>query len=85
MRVALFLVKKALENICNKYIHLISEQDFTIKSLHYFYFLFRENKNYLVFKKLFRKVWDGNRRLDQIHYYHFNDFFTARKYVCGKN
>lgn len=84
MKVALFLVKKALENDSNKYFHLISEQDFPIKPLHYFYDLAKENKNYLVFEKLPKKVWDGNGGLDRIHYYHFNDFFNARKYGRGK-
>lgn len=84
MKVELFLVKKALENDSIKYFHLISEQDFPIKPLHYFYDLARENKNYLAFEKLPRKVWDGNGGLDRILYYHFNDIFNARKYGRGK-
>lgn len=84
MNVALFLVKKALENKSIKYFHLISEQDFSIKPLHYFYDLARENINYLVFEKLPKKVWDANGGFDRIHYYHFNNIFNTRKYRRGK-
>lgn len=84
IKVSLFLVKKALEDKNNIYFHLISDQDFPTKPVTHFFKLAEEGKNYLVYEKLPRKIWDGNGGLDRIYYYHFYDNFNARKYGIGR-
>lgn len=84
VKVTLLLVKKALENKDNTYFHLISEQDFPIKPVHYFYKLAEKNKNYLDYKELPIKVWDGNGGFDRIYYYNFYDEINARNFGIGR-
>jgi len=78
-RAILFLCNIALENVKNKYFHLISGEDFPCaKDFSTFTKGFDFNKNYLNFFPLPYSGWSGNGGLDRINEFHSLDIFDIK-------
>jgi hypothetical protein len=76
LRAILLLVQKALENGMD-YCHLITAQDYPIKSANYFHAQLDGKQNYIEFFPLPTNKWsDGG--LDRLAYYHLHDVFDAK-------
>ncbi|WP_336830741.1 MULTISPECIES: beta-1,6-N-acetylglucosaminyltransferase [Sphingobacterium] len=72
------LCKAALENKDNVFFHLITAEDFPIKSLSDFWQL-DIGKNYLDYTEFPYYGWDSSGGFDRINYYRFFDLFNAKK------
>ena len=80
----LLLSEEALKKPDIVYFHLISGQDFPIKSLSHFKNIIKEDnlKDYMEFFKLPTPVWKNqNGGLDRIEYYNLFDVINAKKYI----
>lgn len=78
----LYLAEQALKNPENQYFHLITGQDFPIKTNAYFIEFFKKNRNaefitYFNFPNS-SSGWPGNNGLDRIEYYNFYDVWNAK-------
>jgi hypothetical protein len=82
LKAILMLVEKAYENSGNKRFHLISGQDFPVKSKNDFDLFFRENEKeeFITSFILPASQW-ANGGLDRINYFHLNDIFDPKKYI----
>lgn len=81
----LLLLKEALSNNENEYIHLISGHDFPIKTPDYFSSFLQKNKGkqFIEYFTMPAKVWE-NGGMDRLLYYNFYDPINA-KVNNGKN
>ena len=81
LKVILLLSEKALLNSDNKLFHLITGEDFPIKTKDYFESLILESTiqthNYLEFFKIPAPFWK-NGGMDRLEYYNFYDLFNAK-------
>ena len=77
----LFLAKEALKDENNFYFHLISGQDFPIRSCEDFKSFFQINsiRNYIDHFEVPFSGWGGNGGLDRLSYFNFYDLFDAKK------
>ncbi len=75
----LLLLKEALLNKENEYIHLISGHDFPIKSPSYFTTFLNENKGrqFMEYFPLPNKIWE-NGGMDRLQYYNMYDFIDGK-------
>jgi hypothetical protein len=78
LRAILLLSSEALKNTENTFFHLITGEDFPIKSKSEF-LLLDQSKNYLENFKLPNNSWAGNGGLDRVDYYNLYDLFDAKK------
>jgi hypothetical protein len=76
----LLLSEKALEDKRNGYFHLITGQDFPVKTLNYFINEFDTEKDYLGYFELPAKCWLYGG-MDRIEYYNFYEWFDYKKYI----
>jgi len=78
----LFLVEQALKSPENQYFHLITGQDFPIKTGAYFMEFFEKNKNSEFIENFnfpdAKSGWPGNNGLDRIEYYNFHDVWNFK-------
>lgn len=81
LKAILYLAREALKDEENFYFHLISGQDFPLRSCEDFKFFFQKNKrrNYLDYFKVPYAGWGGNGGLDRLTYFNFYDLFDAKK------
>ena len=88
LKAYLELCKLAFQDKDNQYFHLITGQDYPIKSIKYFNEFFKAQNNirkdYLEYHKL---PFDGlsGGGLDRLKYYHLNDFFNYQSTKGYKN
>jgi hypothetical protein len=81
LRAILLLVQKALESGMD-YCHLITGQDYPVKSADYFHTQLDGKQNYIEFFPLPTNRWrDGG--LDRLAYYHLHDVFDAKTRFGG--
>jgi len=78
LKAILLLTDEALKNEENTFFHLITGEDFPIKSKSEF-LLLDQSKNYLENFKLPNDSWAGNGGLDRLAYYYLYDLFDAKK------
>jgi hypothetical protein len=78
LKAILLLSSEALKNKENYFFHLITGEDFPIKSRSEFAHL-DISKNYLENFKLPNDSWAGNGGLDRLAYYYLYDVFDAKK------
>jgi len=80
LKTILFLSDEALKDVENGYFHLITGQDFPIKSKDYFCNELDTKKDYLEFSQLPSESWvDGG--MSRIEYYNFHDLFDYKKKI----
>jgi hypothetical protein len=84
IKATLFLSKKALEDTRNKYFHLISGQDFPVKTGDYFYNKLDTSKSYLKYFEMPIKRWGNGGGMDRIEQYHFYDVFDVKTRIGEK-
>lgn len=78
LKAILTLVDTALKNPENSFFHLITAEDFPVKSIQYFKNL-DQNKNYLESFELPTSFWSDNGGMDRLDYYNFFDILNAKK------
>lgn len=82
LKAYLFLSKKALKNKENKYFHLITGQDFPVKSNAFFNdLLFNKNEheiNYLEYFPMPATIWWKDGGMGRLTYYNFYNRFNAK-------
>lgn len=80
----LLLSEEALKNPDNVYFHLISGQDFPVKTSNHFKNLIKGDhlKDHIEFFKLPTTIWKNqNGGFDRIEYYNLYDIVNAKKYI----
>lgn len=82
LRAILLLVEKALE-LEMDYCHLITGQDYPVKSAHYFATEFQNSENYMEYFALPTTNWNGGG-LDRLIYYQFHDEFDMKTFLGKK-
>lgn len=82
LKAILLLVDIALKNPENAFFHLITAEDFPVKSINYFEAL-DSTKNYLDFFELPTPFWESGG-MDRIDYYNFFDLLNAKKTIHAK-
>jgi len=80
LRSILYLSTKAIKHDVS-YIHLISGQDYPVKSSEYFQNFFKNNdKEYLEYSTMPNQFWASeNGGYDRIDFFHFNDYLNGVK------
>ena len=80
LRSYLLLAEEALKNPDNSYFHLISGQDFPVKSVSYFKSFAKrsDQRDYLTYNKMPYKNWIHGG-MNRVEYYNFYDVFDAKK------
>jgi len=79
LKAILFLSERALTHQDNYYFHLITGQDFPIKSKNYFTQQLNTSKDYIEYRCLPSDMWaDGSGGLNRIQHYHFLNIFNLR-------
>lgn len=78
LKAILLLSVESLKNTDNSFFHLITGEDFPIKSSDSFSKL-DTSKNYLEYFEMPAACWSGNGGLDRINYFQFYDVFDAKK------
>lgn len=77
LKAILFLSKEALENKQNEYFHLITGQDFPIKTKKYFTYELNKEKDYLTYFEMPANCW-VNGGMDRVEYYNFYEYFNVK-------
>ena len=77
LQAILFLSKAALKNKDNTFFHLITGEDFPIKSVTDFLKI-DISENYIKYYELPAMVWKDNGGLDRLYYYQFYDLFNSK-------
>ena len=80
LRAILFLSKEALKKNNNGYFHLITGQDFPVKTKDYFSDELNTGKDYLEYFEMPSKSWPHGG-MDRIEYYNFYDFLDCKKII----
>ncbi|MDO7744641.1 MAG: beta-1,6-N-acetylglucosaminyltransferase [Pedobacter sp.] len=78
------LSKQALKNKENTFFHLITAEDFPIKSSKYILDV-DISKSYISYFPFPKLTWDENGGTDRYSYYHFYDVFDAKTKVGGRS
>lgn len=78
LKAILSLADIALKDPENSFFHLITAEDFPVKSIKDFKSL-DQNKNYLEFFELPTPFWSDNGGMDRLDYYNFFDILDAKK------
>jgi len=79
LKTILFLSKKALEDKKNGYFHLISGQDFPVKTKEYFENDLNTEKDYVEYFDMPTKWWAGSG-MERIDRYNFYELFDYKKF-----
>lgn len=81
----LYLSEQALKNPEIEFFHLISGNDYPIKSINEFLIFFKNKKvSYLDAFSVPNKNWHGNGGLDRLEYYNFYDIFNWKNKLQRK-
>jgi hypothetical protein len=79
LRSILYLLQKAFKNRKINYFHLISGNDYPVKSKSEFIKFFQNsNKDYIECFEVPNPKWKGNGGLDRLMYFNFYDFLNAK-------
>ncbi len=80
LKAILSLSAEALQNKENSFFHLITGEDYPIKSVNHFESTLDQSKDYLIFFKMPAEVWyDEDGGFERIKYYSLYDAFDVKK------
>lgn len=83
LKAILLLSAESLKNADNSFFHLVTGEDFPIKSADSFLSL-DTSKNYIEYFEMPAACWSGNGGLDRIYYFQLYDVFNAKNIIQHK-